>query len=122
MARIKDAWKLSAPVPDDFDGIPTANRQKSWAFGYLADRTPNDVPILWRTAREAVEANWRTFDRKLFDEALSILQMGLAKLSMSLFWLNPLGFLPCDKHTRGYFEKHGIAWEGKTAQAYFFVG
>ena len=35
LANIKDAWQLSAPVPDDFDGIPIANAQNSWAFAYL---------------------------------------------------------------------------------------
>ncbi len=119
LARIKDAWHLTSPVPDDFDGIPIANAQNSWAFAYLADRAPNDIPILWRTAREAVQTDWRTFDRSLFDEALSVLQMGLTKLSMCLFWLNPLGFLPCDKHTRGYFEERGVIWGGSTAEDYF---
>ena len=119
LARIKNAWNLSAPVPDDFDGIPIANAQNSWAFAYLADRAPTDIPTLWRAAREAVKTNWRTFDRSLFDEALNVLQMGLTKLSMSLFWLNPLGFLPCDKHTRSYLEKRGIVWEGRTAEGYF---
>lgn len=52
LARIKDAWQLSAPVPDDFDGIPTANPQNSWTFSFFADRTPNDIPIsLARRAR-----------------------------------------------------------------------
>ena len=45
--------------------------------------------------------------------------MGLAKLTMSLFWLNPKGFLPCDKHTQGYFKQRGIVWESKTAAGYF---
>jgi 5-methylcytosine-specific restriction protein B len=46
--------------------------------------------------------------------------MGLAKLTMSLFWLNPQGFLPCDKHTGAYFKRRGIVWESKTAVGYFF--
>ncbi len=45
--------------------------------------------------------------------------MGLAKLTMSLFWLNPRGFLPCDKHTGAYFKERGIVWESKTAAGYF---
>lgn len=119
LAEIKEAWQLTAPIPDDFDGIPIADARNSWAFDFLGDRTPNDIPTLWRAAREAVETNWRTFDRKLFDEVLSIRQMGLSKLSMSLFWLNPRGFLSFDKHTRGYFKKREIVCEGKTAAGYF---
>ena len=119
LAKIKTAWNLSSPVPDDFDGIPIANAQNSWAFAYLANREANDISILWRAARAGVENQWRTFDRALFDEALSVGQMGLAKLTMSLFWLNPQGFLPCDKHTQAYFKQRGIVWESKTAAGYF---
>jgi hypothetical protein len=119
LARIKAAWQLPAPVPNDFDGIPIANAQNSWAFAYLANRTPNDIPILWRAAREGVEQGWQTFDRSLFDEALSISQMGLAKLTMSLFRVNPHGFLSCDKHTGAYFKRRGIVLESKMAAGYF---
>lgn len=119
LAKIKAVWQLTSPVPEDFAGIPLVNPQKSWAFSYLSQRLPSDVPTLWRAACEAVKTDWRTFDRALFEDALNVRQMGLAKLSMSLFWLNPRGFLPCDKHTRSYFAKRGIVWEGDTAEGYF---
>lgn len=119
LARIKEAWQLSAPVPDDFEGIPTANPQNSWTFSYLENRTPNDIPILWRAASEGVANGWRNFDRTLFDQALHVRNNGVAKLSMSLFWLNPLGFLPCDKNTRGYFAERGVVWGDSTAEGYF---
>ena len=116
---IKDAWQLSAPVPDDFHGIPIANAQNSWAFAYATNRTPNDIPILWRTAREGVANSWRTFDRALFDEALRVRRSGVAKLSISLFWLNPRGFLPCEQHTRNFFKARGIVAESWMAKGYF---
>ena len=119
LAKIKAAWELAAPVPDDFDGIPIANARNSWAFAYLANRKANDIPILWRAAREGVENKWRTFDRALFDEALTVGQMGLAKLTMSLFWLNPLGFLSYDINTSTFFERRGVVCEDKTANGYF---
>lgn len=119
LARIKTAWQLSSPVPDDFDGIPIANPQNSWSFGYLADRKPDDVPTLWLAARECVDKNWKTFDRVLFDQALGIRQMGLAKLTISLYWLNPMGFLPGDGNTAAYFKKHDISWKNETAAGYF---
>lgn len=62
---------------------------------------------------------WRHFDRTLFDEALNVRNNGVAKLSMSLFWLNPQSFLPCDKNTRGYFEERGVVWGDSTAEGYF---
>lgn len=119
LAKIKTAWNLSSPVPADFDGIPIANAQNSWAFAYLANRKANDISTLWRAARAGVENKWRTFDRALFDEALGVGQMGIAKLTMSLFWVNPQGFLSRDKHTGAYFKQRGIILESKTAAGYF---
>jgi len=118
LQRLKTAWNLTTPVPQDFEGIPLANAQNSWAFAYAADREPTDVPILWRVTREAVEKDWRTFDQNLFNEALGISQMGLARMSMSLFWMKPRAYLSLDKNTRAYFERHGIICESKTAAAY----
>src|SRR5690606_26771437 len=85
---------------------------------YAADREPTDVPILWRVAREAVDKDWRTFDQKLFNEALGISQMGLARMSMSLFWMKPRAYLSLDKNTRAFFEKSGIECDSKTTAGY----
>jgi hypothetical protein len=106
-------------VPDDFDGIPVTNSQNSWAFAYSANRKQEDIPTLWRAAKEGVYTDWRSFDRNLFDEALSVRQMGLSRLTISLFWLNPTGFLSFDKHTEAYFKKHSIVCKTKTAAGYF---
>ena len=119
ISKIKDTWQLSASLPTDFDGIPIANAQNSWAFGYLANRKANDIPILWRAAREGVKKKWQTYDRAIFDEALSVSHMGLAKLTMSLFWFNPLGFLSYDKNTDAFFKRRGVVCENKTADGYF---
>jgi len=118
LERIKTAWKLSAPVPEDFNGIPLANAQNSWAFAYAMEREANDVPVLWRVAREGVEKDWRTFDQNLFNEALGISQMGLARMSMSLFWMKPKAYLSLDKNTRAFFERKGIVCNSKTASGY----
>ena len=32
LQRVRDAWNLTSPAPDDFAGIPLANPQNSWAF------------------------------------------------------------------------------------------
>ena len=118
LQRLKTTWNLSAPVPQDFDGIPLANAQNSWAFAYAKDREAKDIPILWRVTHEAVEKNWRTFNQNLFNEALGINRMGLARMSMSLFWMKPSAYLTLDKNTRAYFKRHGINCESKTAAGY----
>jgi hypothetical protein len=45
--------------------------------------------------------------------------MGLTRLTMSLFWVNPIGFLSFDKNTEAFLEKHNIICEAKSAVAYF---
>lgn len=118
LRRIKETWNLSSAVPDDFAGIPLANAQNSWAFAYAANRETGDIPLLWRVTREALAKNWRTFDQHLFDEALGISQMGLARMTMSLFWMKPRGYLSLDKNTRGFFKRRGILCEDRTASGY----
>ena len=120
LSVIREAWKIRAPIPEDFDGVPLANAQNSWAFAYQARRQPDDVSILWKAAREALETNWKTYDRGLFDAALAIRQSGLAKLSIGLFWLNPKGFLPCDQHTRKFLaDDRGVEPPSRSADGYF---
>jgi 5-methylcytosine-specific restriction protein B len=118
LQRLKTTWNLSAPVPQDFDGIPLANAQNSWAFAYAADRKSTDVPTLWRVAYEAVAKDWWTFDQNLFEEAVGISQMGMARMSMSLFWMKPRAYLSLDKNTRAYFKSRGVECESETAAGY----
>ncbi len=118
LAKIKGAWDLSSAVPDDFDGIPLANAQNSWSFGYREGRGEGDVGLLWRVAKAAIGASWRSFDWGLFDQALGIRQMGFAKLTTSLFWVEPMGFLPGDKHTEAYFRQRGIVLSSRTGAGY----
>jgi 5-methylcytosine-specific restriction protein B len=119
LRKIKEAWQLTAAVPEDFDGIPIISAQNSWAFSYLGNRKPNDIPTLWRTAKEGVGKDWRAFDRDLFNKALNVRQMGLSRLTMSLFWLNPRGFLSFDQNTEAFFKGRDVILEGKTAAGYF---
>ncbi len=118
LAKIKGAWDLSSAVPDDFDGIPLANAQNSWSFGYRDGRGEGDVGLLWRVAKAAIGASWRSFDWGLFDQALGIRQMGFAKLTTSLFWVEPRGFLPGDKHTEAYFRQRGVVLSSRTGAGY----
>lgn len=119
LERIKAAWHLSAPLPDDADGIPLADMPNGWTFTYRRKRDPKDIPTLWRAAREGVAKTWRDYDRSLFQAAKNVRNNGLVKLSMSLFWLNPMGFMPCDWSSRDYFRTCGIELKGDSAEDYF---
>ena len=52
LAKIKTAWKLSSPVPDDFDGIPIANAQNSWAFAFPHNAALFEITLSVLIARE----------------------------------------------------------------------
>jgi hypothetical protein len=36
LAALREEWDLTAPVPEDFDGVPLGNRQSLWMFSYSA--------------------------------------------------------------------------------------
>jgi 5-methylcytosine-specific restriction protein B len=43
---LKSRWNLKAPVPDDFNGIPTLNNMRSWLFPYAKEREKDHVERL----------------------------------------------------------------------------
>ncbi len=119
LAALREAWQLTAPVPDDFDGVPLGNPQNLWLFAFQKKRDPGDVPRLWTLARQVVEGNRASVDQALFSRILQQHTVGEVKLSMAMFWLNPLEFLPADKWMRGYMARRGVAEEIWNGTAYF---
>lgn len=105
---LKDQWGLNSEVPDDFDGIPTVNPQSSWFFAYLRTREPHDIKALWRLASAAVKNELDKITPEEWNQALRINQVGVAKLTMGLFWIEPEKFLPLDAHTVDYVRNVGV--------------
>lgn len=103
---IKDQLGLTSNVPEDFDGIPTAQAQNSLFFPYAYQRKQDDVDSLWTLAEEVVTKD--ELNGKLFDKCLKIKQVGLAKLTDGLFWLAPDRFLPVDSKSESYLTIKGI--------------
>ncbi len=108
---LKEQWELSSEVPDDFDGIPTVNPQSSWFFAYLRTREPHDIKALWRLASAAVKNELDKITPEEWNQALRINQVGVAKLTMGLFWIEPEKFLTLDAHTVNYVRKAGVEIE-----------
>lgn len=119
LGALREAWQLAAPLPDDYDGIPLANRQNLWLFDYQRRREPGDIARLWQFARQVVEGTRATVNRELFVRLLDQRTVGEVKLSIGMFWLNPREFLPADKWTRGYMEHRGVSVEVWNGEAYF---
>lgn len=119
LAAVREAWGLSATVPEDFEGIPLGNRQNLWLFSFGPRRDAGDVPRLWQWARQVVEGTRTSVERALFARLQQQRNVGEVNLSVGMFCLNPREFLPADKWTRAYMKRHGVTipvWHG---DAYF---
>jgi DNA replication protein DnaC len=115
---LKKKWDLKAPVPDDFDGIPTLHNMSSWLFPFSAKRKKDHVEHLWEIASRAVDRDFKQEDEKSFNECLKLGDIGISSLTIGLFWVNPEKFLPTDKKTTAYGKAKGIMTEPEDYQSY----
>ena len=105
---VKRRWSLKSEVPQDFTGIPTVQALASWFFAYSFDRQEGDIEALWQLASQAMERPPIEIDEELFDRCCQVKMLGIPKLTIGLFWINPQSFLPCDKKTSAFGKTHGI--------------
>jgi len=108
LSDLRDRWDLDAPVPTDFMGVPEVNNQKAWFFSFAKMRQPGDIDALWDLAEQAVQGP-DALTEAAWNGALNVRQVGLAKLTMGLFWLNPESFLALDQNVRAYLAKAGLS-------------
>ena len=98
---IKDKWSLSSNLPDDFSGIPIMNNQSSWFISFQKDRNNNDIQNLWNLFSEVINDQIKS---ETFNTVLQIKNIGVANITMGLFWINPEKFIGLDKNTVEYNE------------------
>ena len=103
LAILKKHLGAESPLPDDFDGIPTLNNQRSWFISYRPSRQPNDVSRLWQVFRLALGDKPLESPEFLsaFDEALKVRCTNM-NLTMGLYWIRPEIFLNLDQTNRTY--------------------
>ncbi|WP_395090938.1 McrB family protein [Armatimonas sp.] len=104
---LKAEWGLESPVPTDLRGVPEVNNQRAWFFSYESHRAPTDLDALWDIAEQAIQGA-EAITESAWRNALEVRQVGLAKLTMGFFWLNPEEFLPLDQNVRGYLRRAGV--------------
>jgi 5-methylcytosine-specific restriction protein B len=119
LEALKEEWGLRSEAPSEFDGIPVVDNRQSWFFLYAEGRGPDDIPNLWRLARETVEQEPSTFNRQVLDDCLAVRMGSLPKLSMGMFWLSPYNYLAVDSRNREYLSRYNIKLDGRTARDYF---
>lgn len=122
LRHLKERFRLVSEVPNTFEGVPLVNAQASWFFAYEKDRGKGDIDLLWNMAQAAVTAtDLSSVPIDLFDACLRVQYVGMAKLTMGLFWLNPDVFLPLDGNTVAYLERKGIQARVRSGAAYVEV-
>ncbi|PNS01207.1 GTPase [Petrotoga mexicana DSM 14811] len=100
-----NTFRVTLPVPTNFNGIPTLNNIKSF-FG-------DEIDELWDlfvSAIKSAEVNTFTDEFKsAFEKAIASKGNGLASITIGLFWIRPNVFMPLDTHSRKFIsEYYGI--------------
>ncbi|MEQ9498700.1 MAG: AAA family ATPase [Deltaproteobacteria bacterium] len=108
LTELKKRFDLKSDVPDDFHGVPVVNNQAAWFFRYAKDRMPTDVPALWDLAEGVCAGSADQLDADVFDRALAVSGVGVAKMTMGMFWLRPRSYIALDKNMRQHLAHHGI--------------
>ncbi|MDB2496383.1 AAA family ATPase [Verrucomicrobiales bacterium] len=112
---LKREWDLEAPVPDDFDGIPVADMRSSWLFPFKARRDDDHFELLWEFFDHILDADYETLDLEMMEQCLAKRKVGLASLTMGMFWARPDVWVSADGKnlafgkTRGFTQKPGNA-------------
>ena len=99
----KTLFDVSAPVPEDFDGIPINSSLKS-CF-YYEDQKQETIPLLWNLF-DAFIQNDSAQVAELFDEAQK--KSGVKwNLTFAFFWMKPKEYPPMDRLSRIFLNKEG---------------
>jgi 5-methylcytosine-specific restriction protein B len=106
LAKMKEFFKIQSPLPDDLEGLPVLNNQRSWFFSYRPKRELDDVNKLWRVFKLAMMDNPIESPDFLqaFDDALEVKGTSIVNLSMGLFWIRPNTFLSLDQTNRAFLD------------------
>lgn len=99
----KEKFNLNSEIPSDFDGIPLVNNLKSKFYN-----NQNDIKKLWLLAEFIIGQNDDIDIENLFEQILDIENIGLAKLTMGLFWLRPEQYLALDSKNISYLKLNAI--------------
>lgn len=105
LTALKALLGSNAALPEDFQGLPVVNNQKSWFIAYQPKRKADDVSWLWRVFRLALSPDplgSKEF-AAAFNKAIEVWGTS-TNLTMGLFWIRPDTFLNLDKTNRQYLK------------------
>ncbi|WP_310586727.1 AAA family ATPase [Telluribacter sp. SYSU D00476] len=118
LQKLHNLWNLQVSIPTDVHGLPTANAQNAWWFGYQYRRKPNDIKDLRTLFIQTLNGK---ITEEAFQKVLNIRGVGYAKLTEGLFYVDPEKYLPINGQTEPYLKKRGIRNSFKTLEDYRLI-
>lgn len=115
---LKEHWGLEASVPDDFTGIPILHPMRSRLMPWEKDRDKDHVALLWEVAAQGADDGVERIEPDLFDRCVNLDLVGIASLTIGLFWMNPEKFLATDKKNVAYGRDKGVTTEPTDYRSY----
>ena len=102
--RFKSFLNISAPIPEDFTGIPEMNNQKSNFMAFEERRKEGDIQRLWNVFEDAV------LDKDIEKSYNSLSNQFLISknLTIGLFWIRPDKYLALDGNNNALLKSIGI--------------
>ncbi len=106
LSAIKAELNLSNNVPEDFDGIPILDNRKSFYLSWDNEEiVSKSCSNLWDFFASFMNDNLKEQD---FNNLLNQNGIGLAMITMPLFWCKPNDFLALDSRNVKYLNSYGI--------------
>lgn len=110
---MKDAFEISAESPLTFEGIPVQN-YSNLSFVARHKAADGDAKRLWQLFELALSQDAEQEDvGKVFDRVLKQLCIGMAKITMGLYYIRPYDFLALDENNVNYLDNYGIKVDPK---------
>ena len=105
--KFKGYLNITADVPEDFDGIPVMNTQKTNFMAFAERRKHGDIDKLWNVFTDAV------LGRDIEESYNALNGQFLIKfnLTMGLFWIRPDRFMPLDGTSQSLLNTLGISFD-----------
>ena len=106
LSEIKAVLNLSNDVPEDFDGIPVLDNRKSFYLSWDNEAmVSKSCSNLWDFFASFMADDLKEQD---FNDLLNQNGMGLAMITIPLFWCKPNDFLSLDSRNVKYLNSYGI--------------
>lgn len=106
LSEIKAVLNLSNDVPEDFDGIPVLDNRKSFYLSWDNEAmVSKSCSNLWDFFASFMADDLKEQD---FNDLLNQNGIGLAMITIPLFWCKPNDFLSLDSRNVKYLNSYGI--------------